>query len=796
MSGPGGYGVTTLLLQVTAGTEVVWVSLDEEVPDQQARALFATALGVDGGVDQALAALARTGACWVVVDGIDPEVHSGLVTDLNHIADHLPSGARLLIGSHHNYPTLPAAVRVGARDLAFTPDEAVRLLEALHPGIDIEDAQSIIDLAQGWPAALVAASRHLRTDRDPTWLGKAGAPVLLDPWFRRLTDDQRRFLVDTSILQTLSADLAGAVARYPEPGRMLLTLEAHNAYLQEVAPPPGGSGRWWRRHRLLTAYLENLAGADRLPAHSRAADFFMATENVAAAMHHLIAAGRTEDAGAYLFARESRLLSGQADPAEVVRWYEQVATDPDQIPVHLLRLGWGLALSGEIVAADSTLSRLRTHLAVRQQHDAELPGSATVSVIGELALLEAYLAAFHADPAGVIKGARRRMLEPQARDEPADGDQLAPILMARGLLWCGQPQAAARSLAVVLDRPFPNDVLRETQLASIRALVNLANGYVRRGKVVIDTAKAWMTAAGMPATVARFEPAWTASAFAAMELGDAAKAPELFASVTDAALNRHMLAEAVYAQCLSAQALVYLQDFAGATQTLRRARELATMDTPDSGMQVLIDQAQALVHICAGDAVRAERLIRALPPSDQRSLLWARLGLARHPGVARRTLEAVSPGVPRLEVERHLLLAAVHVRTSRSLAEAHLRKAATVAQTHGLAQSLATFDAAMLDFAESVAGEQQDDNLAWLLSFRTAGHPVVHAAAPHMGLSRGEMQLLGFLPTRAKNADIAAELGVSVNTIKTRLRRLYAKLGVSSRDEAIAVADARGLVRE
>lgn len=59
---------------------------------------------------------------------------------------------------------------------------------------------------------------------------------------------------------------------------------------------------------------------------------------------------------------------------------------------------------------------------------------------------------------------------------------------------------------------------------------------------------------------------------------------------------------------------------------------------------------------------------------------------------------------------------------------------------------------------------------------------------------RGELQSLAVLPTRAKNADIAESMGFSVNTVKTRLRRLYARFGAASRDEAIDRAQERGLL--
>ena len=63
-----------------------------------------------------------------------------------------------------------------------------------------------------------------------------------------------------------------------------------------------------------------------------------------------------------------------------------------------------------------------------------------------------------------------------------------------------------------------------------------------------------------------------------------------------------------------------------------------------------------------------------------------------------------------------------------------------------------------------------------------------------MQLSAGELELLTFLPRRDTNADIARQLGVSVNTIKTRLYRLYRKFEVDSRDAAVQVARTRGLL--
>jgi LuxR family maltose regulon positive regulatory protein len=57
-----------------------------------------------------------------------------------------------------------------------------------------------------------------------------------------------------------------------------------------------------------------------------------------------------------------------------------------------------------------------------------------------------------------------------------------------------------------------------------------------------------------------------------------------------------------------------------------------------------------------------------------------------------------------------------------------------------------------------------------------------------------EMRVLRFLPTNLRATEIAGELYLSVHTVKTHIRHLYAKLGVHTRGEAVQRARALGLL--
>jgi LuxR family transcriptional regulator, maltose regulon positive regulatory protein len=80
--------------------------------------------------------------------------------------------------------------------------------------------------------------------------------------------------------------------------------------------------------------------------------------------------------------------------------------------------------------------------------------------------------------------------------------------------------------------------------------------------------------------------------------------------------------------------------------------------------------------------------------------------------------------------------------------------------------------------------------VTFLLGAITGGR----AMRPRLALTHGETRVLHYLPTNLSAREIAGELYLSVNTVKTHQRHLYQKLGVSSRSQAVGRARALGLL--
>lgn len=90
--------------------------------------------------------------------------------------------------------------------------------------------------------------------------------------------------------------------------------------------------------------------------------------------------------------------------------------------------------------------------------------------------------------------------------------------------------------------------------------------------------------------------------------------------------------------------------------------------------------------------------------------------------------------------------------------------------------------------------EQLDGHQLAGFDLGVAGLRCPLTASPRPRLTSAERRVLGALCSATTTAEIAERLGVSVNTVKTQLRKLYRKLEVSSRAEAVAAAERHDLL--
>jgi LuxR family maltose regulon positive regulatory protein len=360
---PAGYGKTTLLAQWAAAESrpVAWLSLDARDNDPAVLLTHAVAaLGLDRAgrptVDRAARLLATRRPVLFVVDNADLLDAPEACRVLSLLIARAPEGSTVALAARSVPRAAVAAVRAGSlvreveiTDLALSDREARSLLEAANPDLADGAAADLVELCEGWPAALYLASLSLRDGATkPRQSAFGGGDRYFADYMRaellsQLRPQAVRFLRRTAILDELTAPLCDSVLREEGSDLMLKRLRRTDVVI------PAHDGRApYRVHRLFRDLLvrELLEEEPELVAllHRRAAAWYQNAGEPASALRHATAAGDA-DRVASIVAAVALRASSRSRVAEIERSIErfEAAQQLDRYP--------GVALHGSRIHA-------------------------------------------------------------------------------------------------------------------------------------------------------------------------------------------------------------------------------------------------------------------------------------------------------------------------------------------------------------------------------------------------------------------------------------------------------------
>jgi LuxR family maltose regulon positive regulatory protein len=256
--------------------------------------------------------------------------------------------------------------------------------------------------------------------------------------------------------------------------------------------------------------------------------------------------------------------------------------------------------------------------------------------------------------------------------------------------------------------------------------------------------------------------------------------------------------------CLVDQAwlLVERRRLDDAFETIARAEALAEQVDASAALLSRVTTSNAHLHLLVGETARAEALVRITPTGTRRQLEEARLSIAQQrPDDAIGILDDVDTQQwPRYELEVLLLRARAELALGRSAAdvESIIEPALAIADEHRFTRSVLVDGGALDDVLRHTLRRASSGShraaLAQRLRSRTPAPRRNADSSTAFPPSSRELEILRYLATGLSNREIAAELYISLNTMKTHVRSLYRRLGVSSRSQAVAAGRARGLL--
>jgi len=879
ITAPAGFGKTTLLSTWVTGLDrpVAWLSFDESDNDpRRTSAYLVAALRTLSSAQQLPSPIgesflatvsaqfdARAGTLLIgevlgslinemaalppfalVLDDYhlveNPYTHEGM----SFVLDHLPASAHLIIASRAE-PSLPIArlrargqlTELNADDLRFTPEEAATFLGQMT-GLELtaEDVARLESRTEGWIAGMQMASLALQGSASR---GSSSAFItafagddryvmdyLVEEVLRRQPETVQAFLLQTSILERLSAPLCDAVTTQTGGQAMLERLERNNLFIF----PLDNRRQWYRYHHLfaelLCHHLQRQTSTQDLAAlHRRATEWYEANGLPAAAINHALKAPDTE--------RAVRLIEQNAietlrrnELETLLKWLEPLDQETLQSrPLLLIVLAWvavargqydeaeGWAhiaeivlardewqrdylaaqgftrqwMQGSIDAVRSTAVRDADRIPLAQRALANLPTTdALLRCVIALNLGEAYIGQ------GDVAAARQAFLDAIAIGQ--EGGNIISILSAMsglsGLhIRLGDLHGAAEMCqqAVRLGvaeggpggHPVPATGNAHRLLSVCLYEWNDLDAALHHATQAVEGCRRWghfNNLVDTYLTLARVQqrrgdaPGANQTMAAAQQLLDDAairvrQAPMPLLESDVGWITRLMEAAQAHLRLLE-------DDVEGAAQWLQRW--LQEYDVSENDLFPYMMRPRLLI---------AQRRYDEALSMLERALEWT---LARH-----RPADAMHISI--------LQARALHARGSAAQALSPLERALHLAEPGGYIRTFVdegeSIEALLRQmYASTKSHTVAPDYIARILAaFRTAFKPATSDGLPEP-LSDREMEVLRLIAANLSNQDIAATLVISLNTVKTHIQRLYGKLSASSRLEAVERARELGLL--
>jgi len=755
----------------------------------------------------------------LVIDDLEELASTEALAQLEVLLARRPSLLRVVLATRHD-PQLGLhrlrldglLTEIRASDLRFTLEETRELLA--DSGVALPE-ESIIVLharTEGWAAGLRLAALSLAGHPEPerfvtefSGSERTVADYLLAEVLERHPDDVRRLLLRTSILERVNGALADILTGASGSEGILHGLERANAFVVAV-----DAERWWFRYHSLFADLLRLE-LRRTESHlvrelhQAAAGWYAQHEYPVEAIRHAQAAEDWRNAARMLADHTRGLyLRGQGATARALldAFPADELADPELTLLcasEPIRLGMVEEAAAYVAAAEENASAVpadrrhpfQVNLAAARLALARTRGD-VASVLGDLESLRGLLEMQVPSDVALLNDAKAAMLMNLGIAELwSSRSEEAEAHLEQGLELARRIRAPYVEVACLAHLSMVSAILHSFALGRQRAVeaIAIAEAHGWASEATFGVAPA--TLAGIEVGQGRFEEAeyWLERAEQVLrpdvepaaelllhlvrgELRSAKGRDEEAIDAFRASERRQTLLVAPHALRVAtrgflAQALVRVGDTASARATLAEMPE----EDRDWGES---RAALASLDLAGGDAEAAVEVLAPVLDGSAPALTTSPVQAFLLDALAREALgdlDAAESSIERAleRAERDAIILPFVTTPVHALLERHPR--------HRTAHA-----ALLSDILDVLAGSSL---------------PAPAGQRPELreDLSESELRVLRYLPSNLSAPEIGRELYVSLSTIKTHMRHIYAKLGVHRRTEAVDRARELGLLR-
>jgi LuxR family maltose regulon positive regulatory protein len=862
ISAPAGFGKTTLLVEWLKDREggdqsVAWLSLDEGDNDPVRFLSYLVASlerTVGEGFGEGILAALRSpepprmeavlgafvneladlpGEVAVVLDDYHTIDSESVHRIVSFLLERLPEGAHIVISGRVDPPLSLARLRargqmteLHADDLRFTPEETAAFLdEAMGLDLSADDAAALEGVTEGWIAALQLAALSMRERKDVSGFIRSFSgshrdvfDFLAEEVLERQTEEVQTFLLETSILGSLSGPLCDALTGRDDGQPTLERLERENLLIV----PLDDDRVWYRYHHLFADFLRSRLERERperfAPLHLRASEWYEENALVVDAVRHALSASDYE--------RAARLMESGAGQTwyrgEVMTLLGWLRKLPKAVmlrrPLLLVWYAAALMLVGRFDSVESLLREAEGAVGAAGEGQGEEPllrahEVDSQHVLATAAAVRSLHARLQGDALGAIEHARRALaLLPEDNLDPRP---FAALCLAEAYRAADDQEAANATFAETaeLGRVAGHDYIALAAMGSL-ARLRMSQGRLREAEGSLQQALEFATERG-----AELLPAVGRVRIAMGEL--LYERDDLEASDRELTLGTELVERAGELEVLARGqvALSRVRRARGDTEgALKLAREAERLARESGAPQAIVDAVLWIVRLhlmrnelqaAASDLERASD-VGDVPRSTRESecISQVRLLVAREDydealqllDRLRGAAEAADRSGSAIEILK-LLALVLRAKDEKSRAMDFMGQVLALAEPEGYVRTFVDEGPPMLDLLSETLKARQRGRLnpankvpahylRKLLAAleRDDSGTMSPAEGLPEPLSERELEVLQLIAAGKSNRRIASELFVSVGTVKTHLNNVYRKLDAHSRTQALARA--------
>lgn len=844
VSAPAGFGKTTLVSAWLGecAQPAAWVSLDAGDNDHiRFLTYFVTAM-------QTIAPQFGTGVIGLLHAPQPPSIESILTILLNDLAtiqtqfivvlddyhviesqsindvvtfllEHLPPKMHIVITTREDPPFPLARLRVRsqltevrANDLRFTLEEATAFLNQVM-GLHLsKDAITALEKrTEGWIAGLHLAALSLQSQPDPTNFITSftgSHRFVLDYLVEEVLEQQpehiQTFLLHTAILDRMCGPLCDAVLNDPtDSGQTTLTyLERANLFII----PLDNERCWYRYHHLFAELLRQrlqqkrtLSTEEKMESiatlHQRASVWYEEHDLELEAFHHAVAANDVEHA--------TRLVEGKGMPLHfrggvvpILNWLESLPTpELDGRPALWVMYASIVLFAGQLTDVEDKLEAAEAalqHITLDEK---------TRDLIGHIASIRATLAVAQDQAETIIEQSRRALAYLHPDNLPVRTATTWTLGVAHQLQGDRAAASQAYTKAIEISQEIGHFIINLTATIGLAQIQEAENQLYQASQNYQHS----LQLAGDPPQPVVCE-SYLGLARIYYEWNDLDTAEHHAQQSLQLAQQLETTGRFIISKVFLARLKLKQSDLAGATTLLTQAEQSAreynfTRQVPE----IVAVQVSILLHQGQLDTAADLAQKHELP------LTQARVYLAQNNPAA--ALAVLTPWHQHVEAKgwtneqlKVLILQALahQAQDEQAKAAQFLVDALSLAEPGGfirtfvdegppMAQLLSTVAAQgiMTDYINTLLAalqtKQQDESPSALHSTT----PVQHLIEP---LSQRELDILRLIAQGLSNREMSERLFLALDTVKGHNRRIYAKLQVQRRTEAIARARELGLL--